>query len=250
MTKNFWFAFFLSLIIGLGACTRNEKESFHSNESVEVKIEDVADDILIPSRAWDVLANFSGDANTHVATPEGHGEAAPSAGGHGDKKGGEGAAGIAGGTTPSFLFSGVNVYLTEKNPKVLNSPSFKIELPKGGGTIDLASYVGKQIGSFYVGFEFPEWGQITGFKGIFVSHALKRNIRGNIHGAGCNKYIDISTQFQKNMKSDGLKVNTLDARHSTVLGGNFIFSAQKGIEHFITQVTFTDSSNKRLFCIK
>lgn len=138
----------------------------------------------------------------------------------------------------------IKVQLVEKNPGVLVDSEINYQFPKGGGEIDLSQVTKDQQGTFRVsfdlsGFEAPENVQV-----FFVSKARKRRLQDELWGAGCNKYMDVTSFVKKKMTKDGLEVNTTKFRHLTVLGGHFIFV----LKNQITQVTFTDSAHPDYFC--
>ncbi len=199
----------------LGACKKDP--GYHVEEYQEVKVDDLPDDVKIPSKAWGLLEFKT------------TGEESPSA-------------------TKNIIFSEVNVYLVEKNPGVIQGEAVKISLPKGGGTIDLSRFVNEQRGSFYVGMEFPEFQEATGKKVFFISRARKRKIGAQVFGAGCNQFFDITDRFFKEMAVEGIRVNTTKDRHLSVLGGTFLFAAQKNNDVHVAQVTFTSSQQTALFC--
>jgi hypothetical protein len=225
----------------LAACT--EKVSFRTDAPKVISFEDVPADIRVPSSAWDLLEGKSAEEHHEEAKLEsGGGEH-----GGGKAEGGEHGKGAPGGGS-DIIFSEVNVFFTQKNDGVLKETSYKIQLPRGGGEIDLADYMGNQAGSFYVGFEFPEFEDVVDKKVLFVSHARKRKVDGDVLGAGCNQFFDISKKFNKAMQGEGIKSNTTRERHATLLGGSFLVSAKKNASTYVTQVTFKDSKHPYLFC--
>ncbi|MNJ99714.1 hypothetical protein D3C87_174950 [compost metagenome] len=217
---------FLSLTcLSVVACT--PKEGYVVDSYHEQKIEDLAEEVKIPSKAWDILEGKSTAA--HGSSEEQSPEASSV-------------------LAKEFVFSEVTVFLVEKNPGVLKRPAYKISLPRGGGEIDLDHYMGISPGSFFVGFEYPEFVDAQDKKVLFVSQAKKRKIDDIVYGLGCNQFVDITSKFFEAMKREGLKVNTTRDRHLSVLGGHFLFSAQKNNTVYVSQVSFTDSNKTNLFC--
>lgn len=214
--------FLSAFLLVLSACSA--REGYQSESYSEIKVEDLANDIRIPTRAWDLL---EGKAEEPAETGEHESAVTPN---------------------KEFVFAEIVVFLKEKNPGVLRSPAIKILLPRGGGEIDLADYMGISPGTFFVGFEFPEFTEATEKKVLFVSRARKRRVDEVVFGAGCNQFFDISKKFFEQMKSEGVKVNTTRERHLSVLGGTFLFSAIKGNTVYVSQVSFTDSKHTHLFC--
>lgn len=233
MNKIAW-AVSIWIFFLLGACTGGH--GYHVEKAQEVKIAEFTEDIKIPSQAWDLLEFDSAPA----AASEGH--SASPAGGHSSPQ----TEGSAGGK--NFIFSEITVVIAQKNPGIIKNEAVKIYLPKGGGNIDLAQFVIGKKGTFYVGFEFPDFETATAKRIIFVSGTKKRKIGGQIFGAGCNQYFDVSDKFLKEMKGEGLKVNTTQERYLSVLGGTFLFAAKKDSEIRMAQVTFTNSQFPSLFC--
>ncbi len=230
----------LWLFLALGACSKDP--GFRVEHYKEMKFEDVANDIKVPSQVWDLLEFKAVSAQSAEEHGEAKAEEAKSEGGHGEKK--EGAAGLS----KEIIFSEVNVFLVEKNSGIVKDEAVKIELPKGGGEVDLAQFITDEKGSFYVGFEFPEFTDSTAQKVLFLSKGRKRRIDDKVIGAGCNQFLDITTSFMKAMTKEGLKVNTTRERYTTVLGGIFFFAAQKAGNIYVSQVTFKDSKHQNLFC--
>lgn len=228
-------------ILMLGACSKHEEET-HS-EIRTLKVEDLPADIRIPSKAYAELQFAAVDAGHEAAAGGGeHG-----GGGGGEHGGGAAAPGGAPGGS-GIIFAEVNVILKEKNPGVVKGGEIKIKFPRGGGEVNLADYITETPGSFYVSFEYPDFLGSTQQKVIFVSKARKRRIDNQVFGAGCNQYFDITKSFAKAMLTDGIKVNTVRERYTSVLGGHFLFSAAKEGSQYMAQVTFRDSAHNHLFC--
>lgn len=210
-------ALLLTAIVFLGACTKTA--SFRTEHASQEKIEDLPADFKMPAAIWELVEKSPDEKAASEASNAG------------------------------IFYSSVKLFLTEKNPSILQSPAYEIELPRGGGSIDLAKYLTGNQGSFYVGFELPE--EITtgaNFKALYISDARKRKLDERIFGAGCNQYFDITQKFLLMMKSEGIKANTTRQRHVTVLAGHYIFSAMKDNRIYITQVNLTDSRYKNLLC--
>ncbi|QLY26117.1 hypothetical protein [Bdellovibrio sp. KM01] len=228
--------FILSALVIVSGCTKTP--GYHREEYKTIKFEDVPPDLKIPTKAWDMLS--------FKAVESAHGEHA-AAGGEGGHGGGEGEGKKESGSK-EIVFADVSVFLVDKNPGILKDEALKFELPRGGGEIDLSQYLNNRQGSFYVGFEFPSFTEAKQSKVLFVSHARKRKLGDSVYGAGCNQILDITTKFNLAMQGEGLKVNTTRERHISVLGGTFLFSAEKGDTIYVAQVSFVDPEHANLFC--
>lgn len=220
------------LAFGVLSCTEKEP-GYHVEEYQGFKVEDLSSEIKIPATAWDLLEGKAAEAEHREAESGGHGGGAPAA---------------ATSLAKDFVFSEVTVYLVEKNDNVLKKPAFKISFPRGGGEVDLSQFTGISNGTFYVGFDFPEFTEAQDKKVIFVSQSKKRKIDDEVYGLGCNQFADITNKYFEMMPKMGLKVNTTRDRHLSVLGGHFLFSAHKGNTIYVSQVTFKDSTKNFLFC--
>lgn len=209
--------FAFTLCLTLLACTK--PASFRTENPQTFQIDAIPADFKMPAGVWELIEKQADEKSAEAASP------------------------------PGIFYSSVKLFLTEKNPKILRAPSIVIDLPRGGGLVDLADYLTGEQGSFYVGFELPEEFQDgQNIRAIYLSRARKRKLDHRVYGAGCNQYLDITPKFLEMMKSEGLKVNTSRQRHVTVLGGHFIFSVMKDNRIYITQVTLTDSRHRNLFC--
>ncbi|WP_413580492.1 hypothetical protein [Bdellovibrio sp. HCB288] len=215
--------FILGALVALSGCSK-DPGGYHREEYKVVKFEDVPPDLKIPTKAWEALS--------FQAAPDAHGAESEKA----DT------------SNKEIVFSDVTVFLVDKNPGILKEEAIKFELPRGGGEIDLSQYLNDRQGSFYVGFEFPAFTEATQSKVLFVSRARKRRLGDIIYGAGCNQILDITNKYNLAMKGEGLKVNTTRERHISVLGGTFLFSAEKAGTIYVAQVSFVDPTHKNLFC--
>lgn len=208
-------AFSIWMFLLLGACTK--EPGYHVSDYQEIKFDDLPEEVKIPTKAWDLLEfKTTSEASTAL--------------------------------NKNLIFAEVSVFLVEKNPGVIEGEAVKISLPRGGGTIDLARFITNRRGTFYVGFDFPEFSEASGKKVVFVSKARKRRIGSEVFGAGCNQFFDITDEFFKKMKAEGLKVNTTNDRYLSVLGGSFLFSAEKGSDVHLAQVRFINSQQPQFFC--
>lgn len=141
-------------------------------------------------------------------------------------------------------FTTIRVRFKEKNPGVLIEPEFMIELPRGGGEIDLARFVGDRPGTFKIFFDIESLSLAKKAHVFYVSKARKRKLDGEVWGAGCKKYLDLTNFILGKGAKDGIEVNTTRSRHLSVLMGHFIFAADKKM----TQITFKDSAQSSFYC--
>lgn len=136
----------------------------------------------------------------------------------------------------------VSVELTQEKPVALHE-SVRILTPLGGGVIDLEDFVTPLRGEYHAKInatlekgEAPE-----NLRVFFVSHAKTRRIAGDDYGAGCNRFMEITSFYKKKMKTSGFELFTADQRDLAVLGGTFVLASFDKDALHVGGVTFTDS---------
>lgn len=147
----------------------------------------------------------------------------------------------------TVTLSPLAVELIEKNQGVLTSPRIRIEFAKGGGTVDLAKFKGTRAGTFYVKFDF-EGLNAPYFNIFFLSQGRARKVDGMVAGGGCRTFYNVTNAVVKDMKADGIPVNTTRDLHVSALAGHFFMSWLMGGTLSVTQVRFIDSSREDLLC--
>jgi hypothetical protein len=238
--------FFFSVMLAV-SCSK--KSIFEKKEDFEIQtVTELPQDVAIPTGVWDRVEGKLGAGASSL--PQGPATANGGGGVKGAPKAsdGEDNEGASAGATGDIIFAPLRVYLVEKNNGILRQPKIQIDYPLGGGRLDLSAYTSGQIGSFYFGLEIPDNLGLTDLRVFYVSGARSRKIDGEIFGAGCETFFDVSAQFQKEMLKDGLKLNTARNRHISVLAGNFVLTGQKGKQIVVTQLNVTDSKNRQLLC--
>lgn len=195
----------------LAACEKNEK--IEVQESDMALVDSLPEDFVVPSVVWKSMQPKTAEEKEKP-----------------------------------IIYTSVKVFMQEKNKNVLKKPVIGLEFPRGGGEIDLAMMVGAQTGTFFLGFDLPEFANVLSKKVFFISQSRQRKVEGEILGSGCRKILDISTEFFKQTKESGFKINTTRNRHDSILGGHMIFVGETEKNWLLSQVTFFDSSRTDLFC--
>lgn len=225
--------------LALWGCKKEEPPPFYkAGEPVEIVKDTLPPDIRIPSELWDQIEGKSKDEHKE----EQH---APAAGG------GHGPPAAAAPEIPKegvVIFIGSQVFIKQKGSEVLDRDQYLFDLRSGGGQIDLAEIFGKRNGTFYLGFENPDLEGAENIRYFFLSRTKRRKIGDEVVGAGCNKFFEITDNFKKALKKEGLVLNTTRLRATSILGGTFIISGEKNGRRLLSQVSFTDSKNPDLFC--
>ena len=221
---------FLLAALMLVASGCSKEKQFEVAESEIMLVDQLPEDFVVPEVVWESMKS----------------EAGPEGGGGEEKEGEKGGGGHA--KEKPIIYTSVKVFMKEKNKGVLKKPLLAYEFARGGGEIDLASVVGAQNGTFFLGFEFPEFETVTQKKAFFISENRQRKVEGEILGSGCRKLLDISNEFFKQIAEEGIKINTTRNRHDSIMGGHMIFIGETEKSWLLTQVTFFDSSRTDLFC--
>lgn len=136
----------------------------------------------------------------------------------------------------------VSTEMTQEKLRALKGPT-RILTPPGGGTIDLADYVTPLKGEFnmkiVVEDEHREPQAVS--KVYFISGSKTREIDHEKYGAGCGKYMDVTSYFKKRMSAKGFELYTAEQRYVAVLRGTFVFVSYLPEALRIASVTFLDS---------
>ena len=151
------------------------------------------------------------------------------------------------GPLPS-VFAPLKVYLVEKNRGILTHGHTEVIFPAGGGELDLHDFVLAKNGSFFFAAEFMPDLPPTDRHVFFLSHAEERRLGGETFGGGCHSYFDVSSAFNKAMKTDGYLVNTSEGRHVSALAGTFYFAAVRDEKLYLASLTIKDSGYPKLQC--
>ncbi len=149
---------------------------------------------------------------------------------------------------PLIVWLPVKVFFNSKSAGIFHHEKIIYNLPRGGGTIDLAKNAEGDRGTFFLKFGLNEFSNPNGMKVFFLSNAKKKRIDNEIYGAGCNVYFDVTSSLLKAQTASGMKFNITDARHVSSMGGHFLFVQLEKDKVFLSQVEFTDSKNREQLC--
>lgn len=246
MIKNTFALVFASAFAAVALASEHEAAPAHGTAPAHadarpafngtvLEIRDTPEDFKMPGKLWDTVM-MSG------APP------ATAGGGHGkkDEHGGGGDKDEKSDTLIVWL--PVEVSFTAKAAGILTHDAVQYNLPRGGGTLDLSKITSGDKGTFYLKFNLVEFNNPSAMKVYFVSNAKKRRIDGDIYGAGCNVYFDVTSSFQKSNSGEGIRFNITNNRHISALSGHFIFVQPDKDKVYLSQVEFNDSKNKDYLC--
>lgn len=255
--RHLLFLFSLPVVVGFGPfkCS-DEAVTWRSNTFKTRDLSREPAETRLPKSLWEKIedlgrsgaAEGGGKAGGHGGGGGGggHGEAAPTAEhggggeGHGDKESHK--------ANVATAFAPLKVYLVEKNPGILRDGHTEIDFGPGGGEIDLRDLVEPHNGSFYFIAEFlPDVKDIKR-NVFFLSGAKQRKIDGQVYGAGCKSYLNVSTAFEKAAQTTGFLVNTTEGRHIAALAGTYFFAASHEGKLHLASLTIKDDGHRELQC--
>jgi hypothetical protein len=143
----------------------------------------------------------------------------------------------------------ISAELTQKKPSALHENA-RIVTPLGGGVVDLSEFVTPVRGAFSMKIlAHKEDGSDPGNLRVFyVSKAKTRVIDGDEYGAGCGKYMEITSYYNKRNSRRGFDLYTAAQRYLSVVGGTFVIvDFEKDALH-VGSLTFMDSRYPDLLC--
>lgn len=143
----------------------------------------------------------------------------------------------------------VSVELRQERPAALHE-DVRINTPLGGGIVDLAEFVTPLRGAFHLLIKpRAEKNEVLeGLRVFFVSHGKERRIDGEDFGAGCGKFMEVTSFFNKKMDGSGFDLYTAEQRYVSVVGGIFVMAAFSREALQVGSVSFTDSRFPELIC--
>jgi hypothetical protein len=126
----------------------------------------------------------------------------------------------------------------------------RIVTPPGGGAIDFADYVTPLKGGFHMKIQLEdEHHQPQPIaKVYFISESKAREIDHEKYGAGCGKYMDVTSYFNRQMKRNGFDLYTAEQRYVNVMRGTFILIAYTPEALQLASVAFLDSRYTKWDC--
>lgn len=145
-------------------------------------------------------------------------------------------------------FVALKAFMIEKNRGILGRENFELRFPVGGGEIDMSDFVQPLKGSFYFVTEFLPETDAKAKKVFFLSNSTERTLVGTTVGAGCDKYYDVTSAFDRAEKGSGFLVNTTEGRHVGALAGTYFFTAYDGGKMKIATLVVRDSRFRTLHC--
>jgi hypothetical protein len=146
-------------------------------------------------------------------------------------------------------FAKVIAHLHEKTEGTLLHKDFDITFPLGGGTVDLDHVLSKtKTGSYYLTFLAPTRGDDEVREVFYLSNGRKRKYENSIAGSGCRHLLKLNSKFLDKMEKDPLLLTSFRHLDITMLAGTFIFVSRKKNDVFLSQITFTSSSQPQLLC--
>jgi hypothetical protein len=142
----------------------------------------------------------------------------------------------------------ISAELTQKHPLALHENT-RVVTPLGGGVVDLAEFVTPLKGAFQLKIlaKKEDGGEPSGLRLFFVSKAKTRRLEGDDYGAGCDKFMEITSYYQHKL-AKGFDLYTANQRYLSVVGGTFVAVVFEKEALQVASLTFTDSRYPDLTC--
>lgn len=148
-------------------------------------------------------------------------------------------------------YLGLKIMMTPKTAGVLAEP-IRFDLPRGGAIIDFSEWISAtSSGSFFLKVQVEAEGDPAAAEKVkvyFFSRSRKRTVDEEEMGAGCNKYMDLTQFYQKTLSRDGVRANTTDQRHLSLLAGTFYFIYSAPDALHLASLTFEDPRYPSIQC--
>lgn len=196
-----------------------------------VEIRDTPLDFKMPMKLWDSIMSGEKKSGAHGEKKDAHGDDQK------EKK-----------EDLLIVWVPIEVTFQAKREKILVHEWVQYKFPRGGGTLDLSQIAIGERGTFFLNFNLGEFTNRQGVKIYFISNAKKRKLDGEVYGAGCNVYFDVTDAVQKSLSGEGLRFNITDNRHISALSGHFVFVQAGKDKVYLSQVEFGDSKNRDYLC--
>lgn len=147
-------------------------------------------------------------------------------------------------------FMDIEVMFTPLSAGTLTHPT-KIKAMRGGGIIDMKDFVKGAKGSFFFDHTVVKTSdqktEPAKVKIFYLSEARKRKIGDETFGAGCNKFMDV-TSYLVGLRGKGVQVNATDQRYVSVLAGIYYFIGFDKEKLYLSALKIEDSRYPRLQC--
>lgn len=126
----------------------------------------------------------------------------------------------------------------------------RVKTPLGGGIVDMAQIVTPLRGAFHLRLipSRDNHAELPPIRVFYVSGARERVIGGETFGAGCDKFMEITSMFNKKMSHKGFELFSAEQRYASVVGGTFVIVAFDIETLGVASISFTDSRYPDLFC--
>jgi len=129
-----------------------------------------------------------------------------------------------------------------------NNHDIKIELPEGGGELDLVNHLneaGLNFFKIHFKFDFPQEYKKS-IRVFYIPLYKPSSYAGLRFGAECRKAYELSRHFRENgiFSSNGIELSGATYRFLNTIGGDWYFAFESGGETYISMVRVVDSRAK------
>ena len=117
--------------------------------------------------------------------------------------------------------------------------------------MDLAEFVNEGKGVFHLDFDFSDISeeQREKIRVFFVSNSKRFDVHGKTFGAGCGKFLEVTSFFHKVVRVKGMELAAADFRYLGQMLGSFFFTFAESDALFVGSASFIDSRYRDSHCL-
>lgn len=123
----------------------------------------------------------------------------------------------------------------------------RYQIPASGGSLDLAKVIPESRGTFQMQFKVKDEDGSGRIRVFYLSNALKRQVFDQDHGAGCGKWMELTSWFMKQLKKP-LELAATEHSYVSVVSGVWVFALLKDTHLNMATLNISDSRYPRRLC--
>lgn len=123
----------------------------------------------------------------------------------------------------------------------------RFQVPASGGSLDLAKVIPDSRGTFHMQFKVKDDEGAGRIRVFYLSNAVRRQVFDQDHGAGCDKWMELTSWFMKQLKKP-LELAATEQSYVSVVSGVWIFAVLKDTHLNMATLNISDSRFPRRLC--
>jgi hypothetical protein len=146
---------------------------------------------------------------------------------------------------------GMKLFFEKKGGRSLEE-DVDLEIPAGGGVVDMSSFLQEHRGLFSLRFELGEEVKeedLAHLKVFYVPLYRRQAIGKDVRGLGCGRFADISRFFRSTLlKDEGLLLTTTNQGYFPVIAGTYVLAVIQATGLKVANLNLEDSRYKNFLC--